>query len=398
VARVPGGKCSATSWRSRPTARFQIGCDCVTQQLRFPAGGLEFQQCDALGEAAALQPADAIVRRQRLGKATDHHHPAVAIKGFQQGCRRFAELQLGIHRIFDQWQLARVDQFGQALLGHCRHGAAERIVHGGHHHQCGQRRVLQQRIQRIHVEPVLRVGGQFDGLQAQVGQQRVEVEVGRRLDADRITWLGYCTQRQLQRFHCTVGQQQALGVGVQAHARTTAHDLRQQPRRTIRARVGLHRLLAMAQHLRGVSGQLRAGVELATARAGEGQVDHAGATLCLQYPGHQHLLQWCGGRGRGVAQRPFRHRQSWRNLETGLGPRNHQAGIFQLAIGGNHRVQAEPALQGHLPKRRQAAAYWKPAAVDGLGQFVGQPLVAGWDHRALVICIHRISRHLVLYP
>ncbi len=63
-------------------------------------------------------------------------------------------------------------------------------MHGRHHHQCGQRRVLQQRIQRIHIQAELRVGGQFDGLQAEVGQQRVEVEVGRRLDADRITGLG----------------------------------------------------------------------------------------------------------------------------------------------------------------------------------------------------------------
>ena len=45
-----------------------------------------------------------------------------------------------------------------------------------------------------------------------------------------------------------------------------------------------------------------------------------------------------------------------------------------------------------------AAADRKASAVDGFGQFIGQPLVAGWDHRALVICIHRISRHLVLYP
>src|SRR2546425_7917605 len=37
-----------------------------------------------------------------------------------------------------------------------------------------------------------------------------------------------------------------------------------------------------------------------------------------------------------------------------------------------------------LPQRGQAAAYWKPAAVDGLGQFIGQPLVAGGNHRGLV--------------
>ncbi|MFE2232761.1 hypothetical protein ACFXA4_09345, partial [Streptomyces sp. NPDC059442] len=47
----------------------------------------------------------------------------------------------------------------------------------------------------------------------------------------------------------------------------------------------------MAQHLRGVTGQLRARVELPTARAGEGQVDHARAALCLQHPRHEYLLQ-----------------------------------------------------------------------------------------------------------
>ncbi len=154
----------------------------------------------------------------------------------------------------------------------------------------------------------------------------------------------------------------------------------------------------MAQYLRRVLGQLRSGVELATARAGKGQVDHAGAALCFQHAGHQYLLQRRGGRRRCVAQRTFRHRQPRRDLEAGLGPRNDQTSVFQLAVGGDHRVQAEPALQGHLPQRRQAAAYRKPAAMDGLGQFVGQPLVAGGDHCALIICIHRVSRHLVLYP
>lgn len=103
-------------------------------------------------------------------------------------------------------------------------------MHGRHHHQCGQRRVLQQRIQCIHIQSVLRVGGQLDGLQAEVGQQRIQVEVGRRLDAHRITGLGDRAQCQLQGFHRTMGQQESLGVGVQAHARTAAHDLRQQPR------------------------------------------------------------------------------------------------------------------------------------------------------------------------
>ena len=379
-------------------ARFQISRDRVTEQLRLAAGGLEFQQRDALGEAAAIQPADAVIRRQCLGETSDHHHPAVAIEGLQQGRRRFAELQLGVYRVLDQRQLPCVDQLGQALLGGGRHGAAERVVHGRHHHQCGQRCVLQQRVQRIHIQSVLRMGGQLDGLQAEVGQQRIQVEVGRCLDADRITGLGDRAQRQLQALHRTMGQQQAFAVGVQPHARATPHDLRQQPWRAVGARVGLHRLLAVAQHLCGMPGQLRARIELAPARTGKGQVDHTGAALCFQHTGHQHLLQWCGGCGRGITQRTLWHRQPRRHLEAGFWPRNDQAGVLQLAIGGNHRVQAEPALQGHLPQRRQAAANRKASAVDGLGQLVGQPLVAGWDHRALVICIHRISHHLVLYP
>ncbi|KAG1467762.1 hypothetical protein G6F57_012876 [Rhizopus arrhizus] len=195
-----------------------------------------------------------------------------------------------------------------------------------------------------------------------------------------------------------MGQQQAVAVGVQAHARAAAHDLCQQPRRAIRARIGFHGLLAVAQHLCGVPGQLRPGIELATTGAGEGQVDHAGSALCLQHTGHQRLLQRRGGRRRRIAQRTFGHRQARCDLEAGLGPWNHQAGIFQLAIGRDHGVQAEPALQRHLPQRGQAAANGKATAVDGLGQFIGQPLVAGRDHRALVICIHRSSRQLELYP
>ena len=178
-------------------AGFQIRRHRIAEQLRLATGGLEFQQRDALGEAAAIQPADTVIRRQCLGKPTDHHHPAIAIEGLQQGRRRFAELQLGIHRIFDQRQLPCVDQFGQALFGGCRHGAAQRVVHGRHHHQCGQRRVLQHRFQCIDIQAVLRVGGQLDGPQAEVGQQRVQVEVGRRLDADRITGLGDRAQCQL---------------------------------------------------------------------------------------------------------------------------------------------------------------------------------------------------------
>ena len=282
-------------------ARLQIRSDRIAEQLWLAAGGLEFQQRDAFGEAAAIQPADAVIRRQRLGKASHDHHPAVAIEGFQQRGRWLAELQLGIHRILYQRQLACIDQLGQALLGGGRHGTAQRIVHGGHHHQCGQRRVLQHRLQRIDLQAVLRMGGQLDGLQAEVGQQRVQVEVGGRLDAHRVARFGHRAQGQLQGLHRTMGQQQALAVGMQPHARATPHDLRQQAWRAVRACVGLHRLLAMAQHLRGVTGQLRAWVELPTARAGEGQVDHARAALCLQHPRHEYLLQRCG-RGRGTSR------------------------------------------------------------------------------------------------
>ena len=140
-------------------ARFQIGRHRITQQLWLATGGLELQQRDAFGEATAIQPADAVIRRQRLGEAADDHHPAVAIKRLQQWRRRLAELQLGVHRIFDQRQLPRVDQLGQALFVCGLHGAAQRVVHRGHHHQRGQRRVLQHRIQRVDVQAVLRVGG-----------------------------------------------------------------------------------------------------------------------------------------------------------------------------------------------------------------------------------------------
>ncbi|MNI38417.1 hypothetical protein D3C73_925550 [compost metagenome] len=272
------------------TAGFQVGGHRITEQLRFAAGGLEFEQRDALGEASAIEPADPVVRCQRLRKATDHHHPAIAVERLQQGRRRLAELQFGVHRIFDQRQLACVDQLGQALLVGDRHRAAQRVVYGRHHHQRRQRCVLQQCVQRIHVQAALRMGGQFDRLQAERGQQGIQVEVRGRFDADGITGLGDRAQGQLQRLHRAMGQQQALGMGMQAQPGPTPHDLRQQALRTVGAGIGFHGLLAMSQHLCGMPCQLRTRVELSSAWAGKGQVDHAGAALCFQHARHQHLL------------------------------------------------------------------------------------------------------------
>lgn len=47
-------------------ACFQIRGHRIAEQLRLAAGGLELQQRDALCEATAIQPADAVIRRQCL--------------------------------------------------------------------------------------------------------------------------------------------------------------------------------------------------------------------------------------------------------------------------------------------------------------------------------------------
>ncbi|MDR6095890.1 hypothetical protein QE373_003187 [Stenotrophomonas sp. SORGH_AS321] len=173
----------------------------------------------------AFQPADAVIRRQRLGEPRAHHHPAVAVEGLQQGLQRFTVLQFGVHDVFDDRQSACLRHLSQALLGRNRHGATQGVVHRRHDHQRGQRSGVQQGIECFHVQPMLGVGGQFDGLQAEAGEQRIKVEIGRRFEPDGVAGFGYRTQGQLQGFHRTVGQHDPFGRGMQAHPRSTPYDL-----------------------------------------------------------------------------------------------------------------------------------------------------------------------------
>ena len=95
--------------------------------------------------------------------------------------------------------------------------------------------------------------------------------------------MGYFTELIERRRHepgdDTVSHLVAAGVGAIFRAPfagalfAATHDLRQQPGGAVWARIGFHCLLAVPQHLRGMPGQLRARIELAPARTGEGQVD-----------------------------------------------------------------------------------------------------------------------------
>ena len=276
-----------------------------------------------------------------------------------------------------------VHQLGQALLVRHGHAAAEWIVHGRHGHDRGDAAGGEQRFQCFQIEAVPRMGGQLDRAQAQAAQQRVDVEIRGRFDRDRIAGLGHHAQRQLQGFHRAMGEHQPVGGGVQPQPWPSLHDLRQQPCRTVGTCVGLHRGGGPAQYLRGTAGQLRTGIEALAARPGEGQVDDARLLLCGQHARHHRLLCRCGGRRRRLPQRLRRFGQTRADHEAGLGPRQHQPGILQLPIRGDHRVEAEAALCRQAAQRRQPGADRQAPTADRVGHFIGQGLVEVGRHRHL---------------
>ncbi|MNY05564.1 hypothetical protein D3C86_1382890 [compost metagenome] len=270
-----------------------------------------------------------------------------------------------------------VDQLGQALLGRQRHAAAQRVVHRGHGDDGRQALLLQQQLQRVQRQAVLRVGGDLQHLEAEAGQERVEVEVARRLHAHGVAGAGHRAQRQLQRLHGAVGEQDVVGRQGHAEQRGAPGDLLAQAQRARRQGVATDQLGLAAQQAGGQPRQLGARIERLAARAGQRQVDMVGTLLALQHHRHQVVHRPRRAHpGRPLAQRPLQRWQAAAHVVAGLWARLYQAAILEQAVGSGDGVEAQLMLGGTGPHRRQADAGRQTAAVDGRGQFVGQQAVA----------------------
>ena len=362
----------------RIAAGLKVGAEHLAEKRRLRQRGAELERGNPAPEAPRFHPADAEARRQSLGVGGAEDHPAVAIEGFHRRLQRRGVLQFGVERVLDDGDAPGLRQRRQTLLGSHRHAGAKRIVHARHGDHGLHAPFGQQQFQRVERHALAGVRGNLDGAQAEVFGQRNQVEIGRRFERDGIARPGNAAQRELQRFHAAVGENDVLRGERHAEVVRVAADLAAQEHGAGRQRVvGEQGGFAP----RGVGRQaveLLAGIEVAAFRAGQRQVDGVRVRLRGQ---HRFDPVEHGGFGRPgwsrlEGQRGRRRRRQARAHEVArLRPRFDLSARFKMAIRGQHGVDAQRAVARGFTYRGQTRSGGEPPVADGAVQFVGQRLI-----------------------
>ena len=228
------------------------------------------------------------------------------------------------------------------------------------------------------------MGRHFDGAQPEVLGQRDQVEIGRRLDGDRVARAGDGAQGQLQRFHATVGEQDVVGQELHPEVGSLAGDRFAQPQRSRRKRIVGKQARFVARMLRDQAGQGFRRVEIAAFRTRQGEVDDLGVRLRGNHAGN------------AVENGAFGVPGGWRRLRRGQDGRGGKAGAHKVAglrpsldpamglelpVGGEDGVDAQAATRRTFAYRRQTRAGGQASVVDGVAQIFRQRLVQRFARR-----------------
>ncbi len=224
------------------------------------------------------------------------------------------------------------------------------------------------------------MAGQLDGLEAEAAE-RLERGIERgRLDDDCVARTRHRLQRQRQCLERAVGDQDALGVDVDARARIAERDLPPQP--FVAGWKVVHDVLRgeLAQAFGHRARQLGQREEIG---AGEGRTQWHEVVAAR---GREHVEDEVAyGHRPGARRRRSRRRRGGRgrpaHIEPGPGPRFDQPPGLQQVIGLEHGGRAHAPGQAGLPDRRQAGARGQGAAADEVGQVLRQAFVALHERR-----------------
>ncbi len=244
------------------------------------------------------------------------------------------------------------------------------------------RRRLRREVERLQRQPVARVARDFERLHAQAFDHLQQMEVGRRLERDRVARLRDRAQREVDRFHAAVGDDDLIRAQLRARRHRTACDLLAQCRAA--GHVVARRVLRMAPvHARHQVLQLGLGQQRARRRSVERR--HRMRVV----DDHQELVQHAvHADERRVADaqvelRLGQRRRARRDETPRLRPRLHDAAVLEPAVDLQRGADAHAVLLAQLAHRRQPVAGAQRAARDRAFDRLGDALVQRGVHGAL---------------
>ena len=165
---------------------FEVSAEYFAEESRLCHRGAELQRGNALPETPGAHPADAETRRQRLGVGGADDHPAVAVESLHRRLQRRGVLEFGVQGVFDDRHAIGPGQLGQPSFRCLGHAGAKRVMNVRHGDDGLDAFFGKQQFERVERDTAIGVGGHLDGAQAKMVDQRDEVEIGRRLDGDRV--------------------------------------------------------------------------------------------------------------------------------------------------------------------------------------------------------------------
>ena len=187
--------------------------------------GHQFQPLYLLRKTPGSHPANPITRRQAFRERTAMHHQPFGIKGFGRFRRVLAEVQLGVHIVFNQRHLMLAQQLDQRLLFGFGHGRANRVLKTGHAPHGLDGVPFKGMGECVEVHAVTRVHGDFHGLELEPLQHLQAGVKGRGFNGHQVAGFGHRLQAQVQGFQRAVGDQQLLHGQHQAADHITQSDL-----------------------------------------------------------------------------------------------------------------------------------------------------------------------------
>ena len=220
-------------------------------------------------------------------------------------------------------------------------------------------------LQRRQAEAFARIAGQFQGAQAQRLQQLQDVEIGRRIDRDRVAGAAGRPQRQRQRLLAAGGDHDLLGRRVHPAVQQAPGDLRPQ-RQTARRHAVARQHIALPPGGGHIGAVQLLGRQQRHIRQRRAEGHQRGVFGVAQNAQHQ-VAQADRSRLRG-GLRPGRLARQRLRVGADIVPRLrahlHPPLILQQPIRLHDRREADLPLPAELPHRGQAIPHAKRAAVD----------------------------------
>ncbi len=299
---------------------------------------------------------------------------SAAVEGFRR-LRAAAEVELGVHIVFDQRHRMLLEQLHEILLGLFRHQGAERVLEIRHQPAHAHRMSVEDARQRPNIGALSGERRDLDSAQPQ-GLDRLQAPIERgRFDGHDVAGASQHLQTQIQAFERPGRDDGLILRNARAAAQVAPRDLAPQlgaaGRQIIQGAPWVHLTCAGAQtacepakrkqHWTGKRRAERHDVAVAD------RFEHLEYELAHVHPRRSRLASWRRRSRRARSGLPDTADEETRS-RAGL----DEAVRFEQLIGMDYGCGTEPAIAGQLSDRRDAVSHLERPIANGGREVVSQ--------------------------